>query len=200
LAAAHHARVVGNLIEHGSKSAFLRPRGVSTRLPRKNSKSKPPRLVVVPVQVTISVTGYGPRPGAAPKLRRGRAGDGEMPGRAPMPTIDGLAPARCKTWEMKMRRSILAALFSTAITMGAAADDPLTGKLTKDQIEAITITTIARVAGSDNRCLRFHVIERAMFQELYDANIPPAMLETQELKNADALLGVIEQSTENPSD
>ena len=83
-----------------------------------------------------------------------------------------------------------------------SADDPLTGKLTKDQIEAITITTIARVAGSDNRCPRFHVIERAMFQELYDANIPPAMLETQELKNAEtmALLGVIEQSTENPSD
>jgi hypothetical protein len=41
-----------------------------------------------------------------------------------------------------------------------------------------------------------------MFQELYDANIPPAMLETQDFKNAEtmALLGVIEQMTENPSD
>jgi hypothetical protein len=102
-----------------------------------------------------------------------------------------------------MRRIVLAALFSTAISTGDAADDdPLTGKLTKDQIEAITTTTIARVAGSDNRCPRFHVIERALFQEFRDANISPAMLETQDFKNAEtmALLGVIEQMTANPSD
>jgi hypothetical protein len=73
--------------------------------------------------------------------RSGRPGTSPRP-----PAVPG--SGRSKTLEMKMRR-LLAALFSTAISMGAAADDdPLTGKLTKDQIEAITIITIARVAGS----------------------------------------------------
>jgi hypothetical protein len=97
---------------------------------------------------------------------------------------------------------LAAALFSPVISVCAAADDPLTGSLTKGQIEAITMTTVARVAGSGNRCPRFHVIERALFQELHDADIPPAMLETQEYKNAVtmALFGVVERMNADQSD
>jgi len=102
-----------------------------------------------------------------------------------------------------MRKIVLAAmLLSTIVATGAAAEDPLTGNLTENQIKSITMVTVARAAGTGNRCPRFHVIERALFEELHDADVTPAMLETQAFKNVEttALLGVVERRTADPSD
>jgi hypothetical protein len=86
-----------------------------------------------------------------------------------------------------MRVILAALLLATAWLSTGAAADPLTGDITKAQLEVITMTTIARFAGSDGRCPRFHVIERAVFQDMHDADIPSGMLETQEFKNAQAI-------------
>jgi hypothetical protein len=101
-----------------------------------------------------------------------------------------------------MRIILAALLLTTAWLSTGAAADPLTGDITKAQLEVITMTTIARFARSDGRCPRFHVIERAVFQDMRDADIPGGMLETQEFKNAQAiaLMGALERKTANPSD
>jgi len=101
-----------------------------------------------------------------------------------------------------MRIILAGLLLATAWLSTGAAADPLTGDITKAQLEVITMTTIARFAGSDGRCPRFHVIERAVFQDMHDADIPGGMLETQEFKNAQAiaLMGALERKTANPSD
>jgi hypothetical protein len=101
-----------------------------------------------------------------------------------------------------MRFIMMAVSLALFASTGARADAPLTGDLTKAQRDAITMTTVARVAGANHRCPRFHVIEQAVFQDLHDANIPPAMLDTQEFKNAQtrALVNIIDRMNANPSD
>src|SRR5258708_40198398 len=105
-----------------------------------------------------------------------------------------------------MRRIVLAALISTIGLSASAADDTLTGNLTEAQINAIKMTTIARFAGSKNTCPRFrprfHVVERSVFEEMTDGGIPPAMLDTQEFKNAQtlALLDALDRQRASPSD
>ena len=74
-----------------------------------------------------------------------------------------------------MRIILAGLLLATAWLSTGAAADPLTGDITKAQLEVITMTTIARFAGSDGRCPRFHVIERAVFQDMHDADIPGGM-------------------------
>jgi len=100
-----------------------------------------------------------------------------------------------------MHLIVLAALISTGLSTAAAAD-PLTGHLTETQLNAIKMTTIARFAGSKNTCPRFHVVESAVFEEMRDGGISPAMLDTTELKNAQviAMMGALERQRANPSD
>ena len=100
-----------------------------------------------------------------------------------------------------MRSLVLAALLSTVGLAPCAAKDML-GDLTEKQINAIKMTTIARFAGSNNTCPRFHVVERSVFEEMADGGIPSARLDTQEFKNAqtEALLGALERRRANASD
>jgi hypothetical protein len=99
--------------------------------------------------------------------------------------------------DVRIMTALLTALLSTS-----AAADPLTSNFTKAQLDAITMTTIARVAGSNHRCPGFHLVEPAVFQNMHDADIPQAMLDTQEFKNAQALILVntINRMKANPSD
>lgn len=102
-----------------------------------------------------------------------------------------------------MRRLVLVILISTiGLRSAAVARDPLAGDLTDEQLNAIKMTTIARFAGDGKTCPRFHVVERALFEEMADARITPQMLDTQDVKNAQtlALMGALERQHANPSD
>src|ERR1700688_232931 len=102
----------------------------------------------------------------------------------------------------KMRRLALAALLLTVGLAPCAAKDVLLGDLTEKQINAIRMTTIARFAGSDDTCPRYHVIMSAVFEEMREADIPPELLETQEFKNAVtiAMIGAFERKNKDRSD
>jgi hypothetical protein len=101
-----------------------------------------------------------------------------------------------------MRRFVLAALLSTMGFAPCAAKDVLLGDLTEDQMNAIGMTSIARIAGSNDTCPRYHVIMNAVFEEMREAKIPPELLSTQEFKNAVtiATLGALERKKKDPSD
>jgi hypothetical protein len=86
--------------------------------------------------------------------------------------------------EEAMRRIILAALISTIGLSTAAAGDPFTGDLTEGQLHAINVVTIANLAGTDDACPRFHVMKNALFAELIEGKVSPAIMDTREFKNA----------------
>jgi hypothetical protein len=83
-----------------------------------------------------------------------------------------------------------------------AAKDPLYGDMTETQIKAVQMTSLATYAGSHDNCPRFHVVERAVFEEWRDAQIPSEMVATQAFKNAIQLstIGPMQSKSKNPSD
>jgi hypothetical protein len=104
-------------------------------------------------------------------------------------------------WGDRYAVVLAASLLTVGLSTGAVADPP-TGDLTENQLNAIKMTTIARFAGSKNTCPRFHVEERAVFEEMAEGGIPPEMLDSQEFKNAQlmALMGALERQRANASD
>jgi len=106
-----------------------------------------------------------------------------------------------------IRKLTLSAAFALALTtslgvLPAAAGDQFTGDLTEKQIMAIKMATIARYAGTNNICPRFHFNETASFKVMIDAGVRPEMLQSVEFGNvvAEAILGAAEKHHENLSD
>jgi hypothetical protein len=71
-----------------------------------------------------------------------------------------------------------AALFSTAISVCAAADS-----LTGEQIYVVNMVTTAFAAGGADACPGFHLNHDAMYQELADAGISPGDAAYQRQRN-----------------